>query len=86
MDDNHDEEQIRTWATGRKNRLFAGSLVAGQRAAAITSLIQSAKLKGLDPYGKLRDLPTQRHATSASLAPDRQHCNCGFNRSMQRFG
>ncbi len=43
----------------RKNWLFAGSLVAGQRAAAITSLIQSAKLNGLDPYAYLRDVLTR---------------------------
>lgn len=50
IDNNHDEQQIRTWSTGRKNWLFAGTLLAGQRAAAITSLIQSAKLNGHDPY------------------------------------
>ena len=38
IDNNHDERQIRPWATGRKNWLFAGTLLAGQRAAAITSL------------------------------------------------
>jgi transposase len=40
IDNNHDEQQIRPWATGRKNWLFAGTLAAVQRAAAITSLIQ----------------------------------------------
>ena len=63
-DNNHDEQQIRPWATGRKNWLFAGTLAAGQRAAVITSLIQSAKLNGHDPYVYLKDvlerLPTQR--------------------------
>jgi transposase len=43
--------------------LFAGSLRGGQRAAAIMSLIQSAKLNGHDPYAYLKDilerLPTQ---------------------------
>src|SRR5690606_36016118 len=38
IDNNHDEQQIRPWATGRKNWLFAGTLTAGQRAAAIVSL------------------------------------------------
>jgi hypothetical protein len=37
IDNNHDEQQIRPWATGRKNWLFAGTLAAGQRAAAIMS-------------------------------------------------
>ncbi len=71
IDNNHDEQQIRPWATGRKNWLFAGTLLAGQRAAAITSLIQSAKLNGHDPYAYLKDvlerLPTQR-ASAASTS------------------
>lgn len=75
IDNNHDEQQIRPWATGRKNWLFAGTLAAGQRAAAIMSLIQSAKLNGLDPYGYLKDvlerLPTQRASEIDALLP---HC------------
>ena len=66
IDNNHDEQQIRPWATGRKNWLFAGSLMAGQRAAAITSLIQSAKLNGLDPYIYLRDVLTRLPTHKAS--------------------
>ncbi|WP_425437207.1 IS66 family transposase [Limnohabitans curvus] len=66
IDNNHDEQQIRPWATGRKNWLFAGSLMAGQRAAAITSLIQSAKLNGLDPYMYLSDVLTRLPTHKAS--------------------
>jgi len=40
---------LRTVALGRKNYLFAGSDAGGERAAAIYSLIGSAKLSGLDP-------------------------------------
>jgi hypothetical protein len=51
-------------AIGRSNWLFAGSLRAGKRAAAVMSLIRSAKLNGHDPYAYLKDvltrLPTQR--------------------------
>ena len=75
IDNNHDEQQIRPWATGRKNWLFAGTLAAGQRAAAITSLIQSAKLNGHDPYVYLKDvlerLPTQRASDIDKLLPHR---------------
>lgn len=75
IDNNHDEQQIRPWATGRKNWLFAGTLAAGKRAAAITSLIQTAKLNGLDPYVYLRDvlkrLPTQRASEIGQLLPHR---------------
>ena len=44
IDNNWAENQIRPIAIGRKNWLFAGSLRAGQRAAAVMSLIQSARL------------------------------------------
>jgi hypothetical protein len=75
IDNNHDEQQIRPWATGRKNWLFAGTLAAGQRAAAITSLIQTAKLNGHDPYAYLKDvlerLPTQRASRIGELLPHR---------------
>jgi transposase len=75
IDNNHDEQQIRPWATGRKNWLFAGTLMAGQRAAAIMSLIQSAKLNGHDPYVYLKDvlqrLPTQPVRDIDNLLPHR---------------
>ncbi len=62
-------------ALGRRNWLFAGSLRAGQRAAAIMSLIQSAKLNGHDPYVYLKDvltrLPTQPASRIGELLP---HC------------
>ena len=56
IDNNWIENQIRPIAIGRNNWLFAGSLRAGQRAAAVVSLIQSAKLNGHDPYAYLRDV------------------------------
>ena len=73
IDNNWIENQIRPWALGRKNWLFAGSLRGGQRAAAIMSLIQSAKLNGHDPYAYLKDvlerLPTQRASAVEELLP-----------------
>jgi len=75
IDNNFDEQQIRPWATGRKNWLFAGTLLAGQRAAAIMSLIQTAKLNGHDPYAYLKDilqrLPTHRASGIGELLPHR---------------
>jgi transposase len=44
IDNNRTESLIRPWALGPSNWLFAGSLRSGQCAAAIMSLIQSAKL------------------------------------------
>ena len=74
-DNNHLENQIRPVALGRANWLFAGSLRAGQRAAAVMSLIQSAKLNGHDPYIYLKDvftrLPTQLANRTDELLPHR---------------
>ena len=56
IDNNWAENQIRPKAIGRKNWLFAGSLRAGQRAAAVIRPIQSARLNGHDPYAYLKDV------------------------------
>ena len=56
IDNNWVENQIRPWALGRSNWLFAGSLRSGERAANIMSLIQSAKINGLDPQAYLKDV------------------------------
>jgi hypothetical protein len=49
IDNNAAERALRVVALGRKNFLFAGSDHGGQRAAAMYSLLGSAKLNGLDP-------------------------------------
>jgi transposase len=49
IDNNAAERALRVVALGRKNYLFAGSDAGGERAAAIYSLLGSAKLNGLDP-------------------------------------
>jgi hypothetical protein len=73
IDNNRIENLIRPWAIGRANWLFAGSLRAGQRAAAIMSLVRSAQLNGHDPYAYLKDiltrLPTQRADKITELLP-----------------
>jgi transposase len=75
IDNNWIENQIRPIAIGRSNWMFAGSLRAGQRAAAVMSLIQSAKLNGHDPYAYLKDvlarLPTQKNSQITDLLPHR---------------
>ena len=75
IDNNWIENQIRPIAIGRNNWLFAGSLRAGQRAAAVMSLIQSAKLNGHDPYAYLKDvlerLPTQKNSQIEELLSHR---------------
>ena len=49
IDNNAAERALRAVALGRKNYLFAGSDRGGESAAAIYSLIGTAKLNGLDP-------------------------------------
>jgi transposase len=56
IDNNHIENLVRPWAMGRKAWLFAGSELAGQRAAMVMSLVQSAKLNGHDPWAYLKDV------------------------------
>ena len=73
IDNNWAENQMRPWALGRKNWLFAGSLESGQRAANVMSLVQSARLNGLDPYAYLADvlsrLPTHPDSQIDELLP-----------------
>jgi transposase len=73
IDNNWIENRIRPIALGRSNWLFAGSLRAGKRAAAVMSLIQSARLNGHDPFRYLKDvlerLPTQPASRIAELLP-----------------
>ena len=59
VDNNHIENLMRPWAMGRKAWLFAGSELAGQRAAVVMSLVQSAKLNGHDPWAYLKDVLTR---------------------------
>ena len=70
MDNNAAERALRTVAIGRKNYLFAGSDAGGERAAAIYSLLGSAKLNGIDPeaYMSRGAAPHRR----SSHQPDRR--------------
>lgn len=54
IDNNAAERALRAVALGRKNWLFAGSDDGGERAAAIYSLLGTAKLNDLNPEGYLR--------------------------------
>lgn len=53
-DNNAAERALRVVALGRKNWLFAGSDDGGERAAAIYTLVGTAKLNNIDPEGYLR--------------------------------
>jgi transposase len=56
IDNNPAERAMRAPALGRKNYLFVGPANAGERTADIYSLIETAKLNGLNPEHYLRDV------------------------------
>ena len=59
LDNNPAERALRGVAIGRKNYLFAGSDAGGHRAAAMYSLIESAKLNDINPLLYLADVLTR---------------------------
>ncbi|QLG87630.1 IS66 family transposase [Chitinibacter bivalviorum] len=73
IDNNPIENAIRPIAIGKKNWLFAGSERAGKRAAAIQSLLATAKLNGIEPSEWLKDtlekLPTWPNSRIDELLP-----------------
>ena len=73
IDNNPIENAIRPIALGRKNWLFAGSEQAGRRAAAIMSLLATAKANGIDPHAWLSEtlarLPTTLNRDIDTLLP-----------------
>jgi hypothetical protein len=56
IDNNIAERAMRSIAIGRKNWLFAGSKAGGERAAAIYSVIETAKLNGIEPQAYIADV------------------------------
>jgi transposase len=73
IDNNPIENCIRPIALGKKNWLFVGSERAGRRAAAIQTLLGTAKLNGLNPEAWLKDtlekLPTWPNSRIDELLP-----------------
>jgi hypothetical protein len=73
IDNNPIENAIRPIAIGKKNWLFAGSERAGKRAAAIQSLLGTAKLNGTEPMAWLKDtlekLPAWPNSRIDALLP-----------------
>ena len=56
IDNNITERAMRSITIGRKNWLFAGSKAGGERAAAIYSVIETAKLNGIEPQAYIADV------------------------------
>ena len=73
MSNNAAERALRAVAVGRKNWTFAGSDEGGRRAAAIYTIIQTARLNGIDPQAWLADvlarLPDHPARQIADLLP-----------------
>lgn len=73
IDNNPVENIIQPIAAGKKNWLFTGSERAGRRAAAIQSLLATAKLNGIEPAAWLKDtlekLPTRPNNRIDELLP-----------------
>ena len=56
MSNNAAERALRGVAVGRRNWTFAGSDRGGERAAAVYTLVETAKLNGVDPQAWLADV------------------------------
>lgn len=83
IDNNWIENRIRPIAIGRANWLFVGSQRAGERAAAVMTLVNSAKLNGIDPHAYLADvldrLPTTKARDIEQLLPHRWAAQRGWH-------
>jgi transposase len=73
IDNNPVENAIRPIAIGKKNWLFVGSSRAGERAAALQTLIGTARLNGIEPFAWLQDtlekLPSWPNSRIDELLP-----------------
>lgn len=73
VDNNHIENLTRPWAMGRMAWFFSGSEMGGERAAAMMSLLQSAKRNGHEPLAYLTDvlkrLPTHPNNRIGDFIP-----------------
>jgi transposase len=74
IDNNRSERQMKPFAVGRKNWLFMGSPDGARAASILYSLIETAKLNGLNPEGYLKYvlqhvIKTDVHALIEKLMP-----------------
>ena len=70
LDNNGAERAMRPVALGRKNFLFAGSMKGGHAAACLYTLIETAKLNGVDPQAWLTDVLARIADTKITLLDD----------------
>ncbi|MBK8815637.1 MAG: IS66 family transposase [Methylococcaceae bacterium] len=90
IDNNACENTIRPIAIGRKNYLFVGTERAGKRAAAIQSLLGTAKLNGLDPAAWLKEtlekLPTWPNSKIDELLPFGHNETANTTKNFREYG
>ena len=84
IDNSAAERALRGIAVGRRNYLFAGADTGGERAAAIYSLIGTAKLNGVDPEAWLRHVLAHIADHPISRVEDFLPWNCA-NKLPQKF-
>lgn len=71
IDNNWVENQNLPVALGKKNWMFAGSLRAGKRAAAVMTLLHSARLNSLDVHAYMKDVLERLPTLPASRITER---------------
>jgi len=79
IDNSAAERALRGVAIGRRNYLFAGADSGGERAAAIYSLIGTAKLNGVDPEAWLRDVLARIADYPVNRVDDLLPWNCNLS-------
>jgi transposase len=82
LDTNPVERAIRPVTLGRKNALFAAAMAALTDGRSVASLIEAAKLNGVEPYAWLRDVPSRMveghpHQRLDELPPWNEPCPYG---------
>lgn len=77
VDTNTVERGMRSVAQGRKSSLFAGSEDGAETWAILASLLQTARLNGLDPYTWLNDVLTR--ITSGEVKNNELACLLAWN-------
>jgi len=83
MSNNAAEREIRPLVMGRHNWTFAGSDRGGQRAAAIYTLIQTAKLNDVDPQAWLADVLARLQDHPAKRINELLPWNCKSERQQK---
>jgi len=84
IDNSAAKRALRGVALGRKNYLFMGSDEGGERAASLYSLLETAKLNGLDPQAYLREMITRIADHPINRVEELLPWNIAARRAQQR--